>query len=116
MCFTLSKDLDVAKILGAIDILVVPSIGDNSPSVISESQMTGTKVIGSNRGGIPEMLAYDTKLLFNPESPHSILEKIRINSGVYERRIIANSAASKYSYQTVGLKYKEHYKNCLNDS
>jgi glycosyltransferase involved in cell wall biosynthesis len=109
--FSVSEELNLAEILRAVDVLVVPSLGDNSPSVIPEAQMVGTKVIGSNIGGIPEMLSHDQKLLFDPRSPASILEKIRLNSGSYLRSDIANRASTKYSFETIGQKYREHYQN-----
>ena len=112
--FNVSEDADVAEILRAVDLLVVPSLGDNSPSVISEAQMSGTKVIGSHRGGIPEMLSHDASLLFNPDLPSSILGKIRLNSGTYQRSAIAESASLRYSYQTVGSEYRKHYEGLLN--
>ena len=41
-----------------LDFLVVPSIQDNSPNVIIEALACGTPVIGSDTGGIPELLKY----------------------------------------------------------
>ena len=39
-----------------LDLLVVPSQQDNSPNVIVEALAAGTKIIGTNSGGIPELL------------------------------------------------------------
>lgn len=50
------SEFDMAKILSTIDLLIVPSNQDNSPSVIGEALAAGTPVIGSNAGGIPEIL------------------------------------------------------------
>jgi len=48
---------DVQKFYKMADIVVVPSICyDNSPTVIYESFRSGTPVIGSNIGGIPELI------------------------------------------------------------
>jgi glycosyltransferase involved in cell wall biosynthesis len=54
-----------------IDVLVVPSFEDNSPSVIGESLASGTPVIGTDAGGIPELLN-----LFN----QPIVEKANVSS------------------------------------
>jgi len=105
--FQVSDDKEVAKLLKNIDLLIVPSKGDNSPSVISESLMSGTKVIGSNRGGIPEMLGYDSNLIFDVNSPNSILTKIRENTKRYRRDEISDSVRNLYSYSSFGNKYSE---------
>lgn len=46
----------MARALQSCDVIVVPSLQDNSPSVISESLMCGVPVIGSEVGGITELL------------------------------------------------------------
>jgi glycosyltransferase involved in cell wall biosynthesis len=51
-----TTDQDLISFYREIDVLIVPSIEDNSPSVIGESLALGTPVIGSNAGGIPELL------------------------------------------------------------
>jgi glycosyltransferase involved in cell wall biosynthesis len=50
------NDSEMAKLLNTIDLLIVPSNQDNSPSVIGEALAVGVSVIGSNAGGIPEIL------------------------------------------------------------
>ena len=48
-----------------IDVLIVPSRFDPLPTVIMESMVKGKLVIGSNVGGIPEMI--ESKFLFDVE-------------------------------------------------
>ena len=38
------------------DILVVPSVADNAPSVVIEGQLSGLVVIGREAGGIPDLI------------------------------------------------------------
>lgn len=111
--FEINDDAEVAILLRSIDLLIVPSVGDNSPSVISESQMCGTKVIGSNRGGIPEMLGYDSELIFDITSPITILEKIRLNSVAYNRKSLSTDARGRYSYLSIGRLYKQFYEGII---
>lgn len=49
-----------ANAMRACDVIIVPSLQDNFPSVVIEALMSGTPVIGSRTGGIPEVLnSYD---------------------------------------------------------
>lgn len=69
---------DILKYYELTNILVIPSICyDNSPLVIYESFSTGTPVIGSNIGGIPELIedGYNG-LLFEPNNADSLKEKL----------------------------------------
>lgn len=62
-----------------IDVLVVPSLwNDTLPTVVFESLMNGIPVIGSSRGGIPEMIE-DGKngFLFDPDRPEELAALIR---------------------------------------
>jgi len=47
---------EVKGIMKEIDLLVVPSLEENYPNVIIEALLAGTRVIGSDVGGIPEIL------------------------------------------------------------
>ncbi|MCF8335417.1 MAG: glycosyltransferase family 4 protein [Bacteroidales bacterium] len=49
-----------------LDLLVVPSLLDSFPNTIMEALYLEIPVLGSRRGGIPEMLEYD-ELLVEPE-------------------------------------------------
>jgi glycosyltransferase involved in cell wall biosynthesis len=47
----------------SIDILLVPSRIDNSPNVIHEAKSLGIPILGSNVGGIPELLTLESDIL-----------------------------------------------------
>ena len=51
--------------LTAFDLLVVPSLSDSFPNTVMEALYLGIPVLGSRKGGIPEMLYYED-LLFEP--------------------------------------------------
>lgn len=63
------------NILLNCDLLVVPSLFDSFPNTIMEALYYEIPVVGSNRGGIPEMLRY-RELIFEP-CQESISEKIK---------------------------------------
>ncbi len=69
---------DIINYYQMTNILVIPSICyDNSPLVIYESFSTGTPVIGSHIGGIPELVTDGYNgLLFDAGSVPSLKEKL----------------------------------------
>jgi len=66
--------------LNKIDILVVPSLWfDPLPRVIFEAYSYGIPVIGSNRGGTPEIIDEGkTGFIFNPESGEDLVSKVQL--------------------------------------
>lgn len=69
---------EIMKYYELTNVLVIPSICyDNSPLVIYESFSTGTPVIGSNIGGIPELIneGYNG-FLFEAGNSNSLKEKL----------------------------------------
>ena len=69
---------NVIKLIETANIMVVPSICyDNSPVVINESFITGTPVIGSKIGGIPENIHENVNgYLFEPENHDELKDHI----------------------------------------
>lgn len=57
------------------DLFVLPSFYEGSPTVLLEAIGSGIPSIGSNRGGIKEILEYD-ELLFEPEDFREIADKM----------------------------------------
>jgi glycosyltransferase involved in cell wall biosynthesis len=66
------------KFFENIDVLIVPSLwNDTLPTVVFESLVNGIPVIGSSRGGIPEMISEGNNgFLFNPDSPDELKDII----------------------------------------
>ncbi len=64
---------------GSIDVSIVPSLWhDTLPSVVFESLGAGVPVIGSRRGGIPEMVVDGVNgLLFEPDQPDALLGSLQ---------------------------------------
>jgi glycosyltransferase involved in cell wall biosynthesis len=66
------KNVELAITLAKLDFLVVPSLADNSPSVVSESLMCGTPVLASSAGGVSEVLNRDNGRIFESNNPNSL--------------------------------------------
>lgn len=60
-----------------VDVLLVPSILDNSPNVIHEAKQMGIPVIATNVGGIPELLTDQNDYIFLKDSdPRDLIEHL----------------------------------------
>lgn len=68
---------DPLKYIASSDLVVLPSLSDSFPNTVLEALQLDTPVIGSNVGGIAEMLKYGS-LLFPPEDSDSIRNKIKL--------------------------------------
>ena len=93
--------------------MVVPSLWiENYPTTVLESMMVKTIVIGSNRGGIPEMLDENRGILFNimkEESIIEVLEKTYTMSIEEYGQIIDNA----YEYVKKNNSYELYYKEIM---
>ena len=71
-------DEQMASILGNWDALLVPSLWfESGPQVVYESFNVGTPVIGSNRGGISELVEHEkTGLLVPPGDPIALCKTL----------------------------------------
>lgn len=72
--FTGYKKNPIQYIKG-FDLMIVPSLSESFGMVILEALYVRTPVIGSNVGGMPEVLFYD-ELLFDPQNVDEISDKI----------------------------------------
>jgi glycosyltransferase involved in cell wall biosynthesis len=68
---------EVISFYKQLNFLVVPSLEDNSPSVIGEALACGVPVIGSDVGGIPEILEYFSQGVFEAKNVTDLSSKLR---------------------------------------
>lgn len=94
---SVSDDYKMFRELSRMNMLVVPSLADNSPSVIGESLMAGTPVIGSTTGGIPELIDKKVGGTFWSEDPSALLEAIEKAYKPSDPQEISSRAHSKFS-------------------
>jgi len=73
--FIVGRTQTAFKLLIEKDLLAVPSLFDSYPNVILEALHTGTPVIASRVGGIPDILKYED-LLFQPGDPQDLYLKL----------------------------------------
>jgi glycosyltransferase involved in cell wall biosynthesis len=73
------RSTEVWDVLAAMDVLVVPSRWvENSPNVILEAQAVGVPIIGSNLGGVAEMVHHERNgLLFTVDDASDLARQLQ---------------------------------------
>lgn len=106
---------DVAGIIAAMDIFLMPSISEGLPMAVLEAMAARKPIIASNVGGIPSVIHdKETGLIIEPGDPDSIVEAVTI---LLKDKILstelANNAAKfvgeKFSLSNMVSKYEEVY-------
>lgn len=72
------SDIDLRKLYIKSQIVIIPSIWcENNPLVLLEAMEFGKSIVGSNIGGIPDLIIHrETGLLFEPGNLLDLIEKI----------------------------------------
>jgi glycosyltransferase involved in cell wall biosynthesis len=66
-------------LLSQVDVLVVPSRWhDPAPVVVLEGMANSLPLIGSCRGGIPELMGEGTGWIIDPDEPDSLLRAMKL--------------------------------------
>jgi glycosyltransferase involved in cell wall biosynthesis len=102
------------------DVCVNPTLEDNFPNTVLESLACGTPVIGSNVGGIPDMVREGiTGMLFEPGNPKDLankIEKFFLLPEEEKRRMSENCrriAIEEYAPEVQAKAYKNLYEEIL---
>ena len=101
----------VSKILSETDALIVPSLIDNSPNVVSEGLMAGCIVIGSSSGGISERLREFGMPTVNPRDPEGLLAAIRDVVQSPKNEGVSEMAERLFGFEKVGQQVLEIYRS-----
>jgi glycosyltransferase involved in cell wall biosynthesis len=107
---------ELNEILYGARFIIVPSIWhENFPYVIFQSFAAGKAVIGSRRGGIPELIGKDRGLLFDPENIQEIANCMSIlwedpdeckRLGRIAREYIVKEFSDEKFYESILSNYK----------
>ncbi len=87
-------------LLSAVDVLVVPSLlHDTAPRVVLEALGYGVPVVGSVRGGIPELVPDGAGWLYDPNDPGELAMLLRRCVERRERLAAMGAAAREHAKQ-----------------
>jgi len=107
--------------LEKVDVVVVPSLGhDTFPRVVLESLSCGIPVIGSNLGGIPEMIIDGVNgIIFDPYKIGDLEEKIlmfasKIKDWRSRCSVIRNSVSNFLDFERWANEWTDLYNSVLN--
>ena len=105
----------LALVYSAADVFILPSLADNSPNTVLESQCCGTPVVGFKIGGVPELIDHCSNgLLVNRTDVRSFVEGT-MNALEYNWSCqdISTKARLKYSRKTQAQAYKMLFQSIL---
>lgn len=101
------------------DIFILPSLYENFPISMLEAMASGTVVIGTKVGGVPEMIKHnDTGILINPKSSNEIVKSITyLSENEAVRNSLSDNARSavkkQFNWKQIALETKHYYEMIL---
>jgi glycosyltransferase involved in cell wall biosynthesis len=101
---------EIMKSLSSTDLLVVPSLEDNSPNVIAEALASGCQIVGTNCGGIPEMLESQGMQLFAKNDAKQLAELLQNHNFQTINSLDRAKIRKLYGYQEVGRNVLASYR------
>ncbi|KQC13765.1 MAG: hypothetical protein APR63_07460 [Desulfuromonas sp. SDB] len=111
----------IPELLKGFDIFVLPSLNEGFGLSVLEARLSGKLVIGSNSGGLLDLIKdHSTGIFFNPRDPSRLAELIKsvISSNSKYINITTNSfneAKKKYSYTNQVKQWLEIYSRILHN-
>lgn len=112
---------ELREVYNSADVFCIPSVLDNLPNTVLESLLCGIPVLGSNKGGIQEMIINDkTGWSFDPYSASDLAIKIEFlynhrDSIINKTEECRNSVINKFSEDKMINSYTTLYKELKKD-
>jgi glycosyltransferase involved in cell wall biosynthesis len=117
----LDDEAALSYVYSAADVFVIPSLQDNLPNTTLEALACGIPTIGSNAGGIPEVIRDgQTGLVVRAGDPTALRQAIVCLLGEPERRASMamesrRLALQEYSLDIQARRYQSLYQEVLNE-
>ena len=110
------SDEDVAELLNGADALLFPSLWEGFGLPAVEAMKCGAPILSSDRGSLPEIVG-DAGLMFNPEAPADIAEKVlRFLNDAALRESLKHKAlerAELFTWERGAMLAEESFRRCL---
>ena len=107
------SNLEVIKMLHESQFMIVPSLWmENYPTTVLEGMLTGNLILGSNRGGIPNMISENRGLQFSildKSSIFKLLDMVAVMTQDEYIKIINNT----YEYTIKNNSYEKYYQRII---
>ena len=107
---------EVASLMQNSDFFLLFSNYENQPCVLLESFCTGTPVVTTPVGGIPEIANKENAVIVTPKDEDQLTEKLSLmlnNSEQFKPETIRKQALEICSPDVIGEKWKEIYRNVV---
>jgi glycosyltransferase involved in cell wall biosynthesis len=95
---------DIAHVLAAADLFLLPSHTEALPTVVAEAMAAGLPVVATTVGGIPEMVDPDAGILIPPGRIAAVAEAVAELLGDPHRRRVAGGRASTIATERFELR------------
>ncbi len=109
----------IQSYIRASDVYVLPSLYEPFPVALLDCFVSGTPLVSTNVGGIPEIVKNGSGLLANPGDPKDLAEKINI--ALSDKSVRATMIESqkkeveKYLWKNLANKYIEVYERLIEE-
>ena len=110
---------EVAEMMRASDVFVLPSRFENLPSVVIEAMASGLPIVSTTVGGIPEMVSDRDGILVPPEDPAALadaLDRVLSNAEPFDGADISARATARYGLAAVGSQLQAIYSSVVSAS
>jgi len=107
---------EVAQMMRAADVLVLPSLWENLPCVLLEAMSTGLPVVATRVGGTAEIVDSFSGRLVDSGSDRALADGIVhvINDlGTYDPLAMHRAAHSRYGYEPIARAWTEVYASAM---
>jgi len=108
---------DAMKIIKSSQVVVVPSRMESLPTTVKEAFFLNVPVIGTNVGGIPELITNnETGILIPPENPSKLAQAVNelLSDKEKAKKLATNANAfvkNNMTWDVIFPKYIEFYEN-----
>jgi glycosyltransferase involved in cell wall biosynthesis len=106
--------LEVAELMRAADLLVLPSLAENLPVVLIEAQASGLPAVATRVGGVPELVDEVAGVLVPPADAPALAAATRdALSREYDAHVLAARARDRYGYDAIAARWTTIYQRLL---